>query len=185
MNAAQQFFMTTSRLGFRFWREDDLSLALGLWGDFEVTKFIDARGQLTTNQVYERLLKEIATAHEHGVQYWPIFLRETVEHVGCCGLRPYDLSKNIYEIGFHIRSTHWRHGYAAEAAHAVINYAFDKLEAKGLFAGHNPNNEASRILLQKLGFVYTHEEFYAPTGLQHPSYLMDSKERSINADKRT
>ena len=46
----------------------------------------------------------------------------------------------------------------------------------GLFAGHNPENTVSRHLLQKLGFRYTHDEFYAPTGLQHPSYMMESKD---------
>jgi [ribosomal protein S5]-alanine N-acetyltransferase len=29
-----------------------------------------------------------------------------------------------------------------------------------------------RQLLAKLGFHYTHDEFYPPTGLQHPSYLL-------------
>ncbi|MGH7455722.1 MAG: GNAT family N-acetyltransferase [bacterium] len=176
MADSDKYFITTNRLGFRRWRDDDLPLALGLWGDYEVTKLIDARGQLTTNQVQERLIKEIATAKEHGVQYWPIFLRETDEHIGCCGLRPYDLSKGIYEIGFHIRSVHWRRGYAAEAARAVIKYAFVKLKANALFAGHNPKNEASRLLLEKLGFRYTHDEFYPPTGLKHPSYLLKAEE---------
>lgn len=172
MNDTNNYFLITIRLGFRRWQEDDLPLALGLWGDYEVTRLIDARGQLTTKQVQERLIKEIATAKEHGVQYWPIFLRETDEHIGCCGLRPYDLTKRIYEIGFHIRSAHWRRGYAVEAARAVIAYAFDKLKAKALFAGHNPKNEAPRILLEKLGFRYTDDEYYPPTGLEHPSYLL-------------
>jgi hypothetical protein len=43
---------------------------------------------------------------------------------------------------------------------------------EALFAGHNPNNEKSGMLLGKLGFEYTHDEFYEPTGLQHPSYLL-------------
>ncbi|MGH7594732.1 MAG: GNAT family N-acetyltransferase [bacterium] len=116
MNDSDRYFLITTRLGFRRWRDDDLPLALGLWGDYEVTKLIDARGQLTTNQVQERLTKEIATEREYGVQYWPIFLRETDAHIGCCGLRPYDLSKGIYEIGFHIRSAHWRCSYAAESS---------------------------------------------------------------------
>lgn len=176
MNDSDKYFMLTNRLGFRHWQDDDLPLALGLWGDYAVTKLIDARGQLTTNQVQERLIKEMATAKEHGGQYWPIFLRETDEHLGCCGLRPYDLTKSIYAMGFHIRSAHWRRGYAAEAARAVIKYAFDKFKASALFAGHNPKNEASRILLKKLGFRYTHDEYYPPTGLKHPSYLLNSEE---------
>ncbi|HUV51221.1 MAG TPA: GNAT family protein, partial [Anaerolineae bacterium] len=45
-----------------------------------------------------------------------------------------------------------------------------------LFAGHNPKNEASRHLLEKLGFRYSHDEYYAPTGLNHPSYMMTADE---------
>ncbi len=174
-----KYFMSTNRLGFRRWQEDDFELALALWGDYEVTRLIDARGKLTDEQVRERLGKEIANDAQYGVQYWPIFLLEDGDLVGCCGLRPYDLTKQVYEIGFHIRPKHWRRGFALEAARAVIGYAFGPLKAKGLFAGHNPKNEASRQLLGKLGFRYTHDEFYPPTGLQHPSYWLGVEEKLI------
>lgn len=95
-------------------------------------------------------------------------------HLGCCGLRPYRLEDGIYELGFHLRPEHWGQGYATEAARAVIDHAFDTLHARALFAGHHPGNVASRRLLEKLGFRYTHDEFYAPTGLEHPSYLLES-----------
>ncbi len=166
------YFLTTPRLGLRHWTEADFDLALGLWGDPEVTKLIDAHGQLSPEQVRERLNKELANGRDYNIQYWPIFLLENNEHIGCCGLRPYKLPEGIYEIGFHIRSQHWRQGYAYEAAQAVLHYAFDHLKAKALFAGHNPQNEASAQLLKKLGFRYTHDEFYPPTGLNHPSYLL-------------
>jgi RimJ/RimL family protein N-acetyltransferase len=74
---------------------------------------------------------------------------------------------------------HWRCGYASEAACAVIEYAFKKLKANGLFAGHNPRNEASRCLLEKLGFHYTHDEYYPPTGLNYPSYLLKADEYEL------
>ena len=118
-----------------------------------------------------RLLLEIDTQSEHGIQYWPIFLLASGEHIGCAGLRPHDAAENTLEMGFHIRSGHWRRGYAFEAARAVMDYAFEALGVKALFAGHNPQNKGSRNLLLKLGFIYTHDEFYAPTGLEHPSYL--------------
>lgn len=169
------YFMITDRLGFRRWREDDLALAQALWGDPRVTNLIDARGELTEEQVREKLEKEIATEKEFGVQYWPIFLLENDEHAGCCGLRPYDLSQQVYEIGFHIRADHWRKGYAIEAARAVIHYAFSDLGARSLFAGHNPKNEPSRLILTKLGFLYERDEFYPPTGLLHPSYILYGK----------
>ena len=168
--ASPAYFLTTSRLGFRCWSSDDTALAFNLWGDPEVTKLIG--GPFSTEQVTARLLKEIATQREHGIQYWPIFALVTGDHVGCCGLRPYTPEAKVCEIGFHLRSTFWGQGYTAEAAHAVIDYAFSHLGCEALFAGHNPANEASRRLLTKLGFRYTHDEFYPPTGLNHPSYLL-------------
>jgi RimJ/RimL family protein N-acetyltransferase len=166
------YFLTTERIGFRAWAAEDLPLAVGLWGDARVTEFIDARGQLSEAQVRERLLREMATREAHGVQYWPIFLLAGGEHLGCAGLRPYKPAERVYELGVHLRTAYWGQGYAAEAARGVIAYAFDRLGAAGLFAGHNPSNEASRHLLTKLGFRYTHDEFYPPTGRHHPSYLL-------------
>jgi len=58
----------------------------------------------------------------------------------------------------------------------VIAYAFDVLDMNALFAGRNPGNAASWTLLEKLGFTYTHDEFYAPTGLRHPSYRLTVEE---------
>ena len=170
-----QYFLSTKRLGFRTWNSYDLDLAMGLWGDFEVTKLFDGRGQLSSAQVNERLLNEISLQNLHGVQYWPIFHLGTSDHIGCAGLRPYDESKSIMEIGFHIRSKFWRQGFALEAASAVVDYAINTKQVSGLFAGHNPQNIASANLLKKLGFQYTHDEHYEPTGLMHPSYLLTSE----------
>lgn len=78
------------------------------------------------------------------------------------------------EIGFHIIKERWGQGFGPEAAKAVIAYAFDTLGADELFAGHNPRNTASEKVLRRLGFVYTHDEFYVPTGLMHPSYRLTS-----------
>ncbi len=174
MNAA--YFLTSERLGFRSWSEDDLALALDLWGDPAVTRLIDARGQLSRGQVRERLEREMDTERAHGVEYWPIFLHSWDDHVGCCGLRPKDESRGVFEIGFQIARRHWGRGYASEAAAAVMGHAFGSLQVAGLFAGHHPENEVSARVLAKLGFRYTHDEFYAPTGLEHPSYLLTAEE---------
>lgn len=165
-------FLVSKRLGFRRWREGDLEIAGELWGDPEVTKLFDARGKWSQAEVEARLVNEIRTEKKYGVQYWPAFLRTDGGFVGCCGLRPYDPAGGIYEIGFHIRSNLWRRGYAREAAVAVIRHAFSVVKVNGLFAGHNPENYASRRLLEQLGFRYTHDEYYGPTGLNHPSYVL-------------
>ena len=171
-----QYFLSSRRLGFRIWKHSDFQLAKKLWGNYEVSKFIDSRGKLSDAQILEKLEKEIETEKNFGIQYWPIFLLNNNELVGCCGLRPYNVNKKINEIGVHILPDHWQKGLATEAMHTVMEYAFNKLKVTALFAGHNPMNNSSRNLLFKLGFGYTHDEFYPPTGLNHPSYLLTAKE---------
>ena len=169
-------FLETARLIFRTWSEDDLELALGLWGDPRVTHYIDARAEWSMKDVQARLAQEIVSAEKWGVQYWPIFVRTTGEHAGCCGLRPKEPGKGVLEIGFHICSRHWGKGFATEAANRVMDHAFGALQANALFAGHHPDNRVSRHILQKLGFRHTHREFYAPTGRRHLSYLLTADE---------
>ena len=168
------YFLRSEHLGFRSWSDADIDLAMGVWGDPEVTRLIG--GPFSPRQVRERLSREIATMQSHGVQYWPIFLVATGDHVGCCGLRPYKSEEGIYEIGVHLRRIYWGQSYAPEATRAVMEYGFNTLGVKALFAGHNPANAASRRVLEKLGFRYTHDEFYPPTGLHHPSYLLTAEE---------
>jgi RimJ/RimL family protein N-acetyltransferase len=168
------YFLQTARLGFRPWTLADLPLAIGLWGDQAVTHLIG--GPFSLEQIQERLRHEITQQYDDQVQYWPIFLRVSGEHVGCCGLRPYPSEEGCYELGFHLRSAYWGQGFAVEAGRAVIGYAFDQLAAIGLFAGHHPDNTASRRVLGKLGFHYTHDELYLPTGLMHPSYRLSREE---------
>ena len=164
------YFLTSEHLGFRCWSDEDLPLAMGLWGDPEVTALIG--GPFNQQRVSSRLISEIEGMQKHGLQYWPSFLLEDNTHVGCAGFRLYDEGQRIYELGVHLRSAFWRRGFAKESARAMIAYGFDVLGAKALFAGHHPANDASRNLLLKLGFVRTQEELYPPTGLMHPSYLL-------------
>lgn len=161
----------TARLRFRRWFEGDLALALSLWGDPAVTRLIDARGPLSPAQVADRLRQELEYDRLYGYQYWPILTGSSLL-VGCCGLRPYRPAEQVAELGVHIRPAYWRQGYALEAARAVIDHAFNELGLRGLFAGHHPDNTASRGLLERLGFRYTHDEPYPATGREHPSYLL-------------
>lgn len=171
-NAGEEetYFLKTTRVAFRCWRSDDLPLAMALWGDPAVTKYLG--GPFSPQQVRQRLETEIANMETYGIQYWPIFLLPAFDHIGCCGLRPRKPEERIYELGVHLHQPYWRMGLAEEAAGAVSRYAFETLRAQELFAGHHPNNAASRRMLQKSGFVYSHDEHYPPTGEMHPGYVM-------------
>lgn len=127
-------------------------LAVSLWGDPRVTALIDARGALDRGAVQERLQSEIELHERSGVQYWPMFLVDTGELVGCAGLRPRDVEERVYQLGFHLCARSWGQGLATEAAMAVASFALRELGATALFAGHNPKNTASARVLAKLGF---------------------------------
>jgi RimJ/RimL family protein N-acetyltransferase len=174
MRPVESYLVRSQRLGLRPWAAADLDLAIGLWCDPEVTRWIG--GPFNEGHAEERLAAEIACMETAGVQYWPVFLLATAEHIGCCGLRPYEPEERVSELGFHIRRAHWGRGYATEAARAVIGYAFDVLEMKALFAGHHPDNRVSQRVLERLGFRYTHEAIYPPTGLLHLSYRLTAAE---------
>ena len=140
------YFISTDSLGFSHWKQDDLILATSLWGNSTVTSYISASGIFTTNEIAERLHSEIANQSTFGIQYWPIFLKDAHTFIGCCGLRPRLSAEHTYEIGIHLLPAFWGKGFAREALHAVIDYSFNTLEAKALFAGHHPANDASKQL---------------------------------------
>jgi [ribosomal protein S5]-alanine N-acetyltransferase len=170
VSGSRTYFLTTDRLGFSHWNEDDLALAITLWGDPRVSAFIG--GPFTAEEVKARLGREIEMLGACKVQYWPVFLLKDGELAGCAGLRPYGDDEHIMELGFHFRPEYWGQRLAQEAARAVIAFAFETIALKGLFAGHHPENTASERLLRKLGFRFTHQEIYPPTGLLNPSYLL-------------
>lgn len=166
----RDYFMQTERIGFSKWCTDDIELAQLLWGDAKVTKYICASGSFTKQEVKERLDREVENQNNYHMQYWPIFCLDGGGFIGCCGLRPYAIEEGICEIGFQLRPDYWGKGLGTEAAKAVIDYGFTTLKAKELFAGHHPDNTSSAKMLERLGFHYTHDEYYEPTGLNHPSY---------------
>ena len=139
-----RYFLRSARLGFREWTPGDRDLARALWGDPAVTALIDARGRLSDDDVERRLSDEIDSAEEYGVQYWPMFDLVTGAPVGCCGLHPRNAENGVHELGFHLLRSAWGQGYASEAARAVIRYAFEVLDSQEIFAGHHPDNAASR-----------------------------------------
>lgn len=160
----------TQRIYFQHWQEADLELAYTLWSNPEVTRWIG--GPFNDELVKRRLYEEIELQERYGVQYWPTFLSNSQKFIGCAGLRPYRLEEGVYELGIHLLPEFWGRGLASEAAESAIRHALQQLNASAIFAGHHPENRRSAGLIRRLGFQYTHDEFYPPTGRTHPSYLL-------------
>jgi RimJ/RimL family protein N-acetyltransferase len=72
--------------------------------------------------------------------------------IGACGVK---LQDETPELGYWLGVPHWGNGYATEALHAVIDYAFTDLAHKALQAGARVTNPASRRVLEKCGFQWT------------------------------
>jgi len=75
---------------------------------------------------------------------------ETV--IGACGLVMQDKAP---ELGYWLGVNYWGKGYATEALHAVIDYAFTDLAHAALTAAARVTNPGSRRVLEKCGFQWT------------------------------
>jgi len=75
---------------------------------------------------------------------------ETV--IGACGIV---FHEETPELGYWLGVPYWGNGYATEALHAVIDYAFTDLGHAALQAGARVTNPASRRVLEKCGFQWT------------------------------
>jgi RimJ/RimL family protein N-acetyltransferase len=72
--------------------------------------------------------------------------------IGACGIV---LQETVPELGYWLGVEYWGQGYATEALHAVIDYAFTDLAHEQLQAGARVTNPASRRVLEKCGFQWT------------------------------
>lgn len=169
---SKKFFLQSERLSWRTWQAGDLKMAQSLWGDLRVTQRFDARGAWSEREVQTRLEQEIQFQRQHGVQYWPVFIKDTERFIGAVGLRPAAVEEGLFELGFHLCPAAWGQGFAREAARSVIDYAFSTLGIRQLTAGHHPENLASQHILTQLAFAYSHDSFYTATGAEHPTYLL-------------
>jgi RimJ/RimL family protein N-acetyltransferase len=74
--------------------------------------------------------------------------------IGACGLMLQD-KEQAPELGYWLGVEHWGQGYATEALHAVIDYAFTDLGYPALSAAARVTNPLSRRVLEKCGFQWT------------------------------
>ncbi|MGL5656118.1 MAG: GNAT family N-acetyltransferase [Fusobacteriaceae bacterium] len=183
--------LETQRIEFKDWENIGFNFAEKLWGNKNVTEFLSSNGVFSESVIKQRYDLEVSNYKNFNIQYFPLFYKQSDEFIGCCGIKKYigELGRekliessvvsytdaeleNLYEMGFHFLPEFWGKGLGEEAALKVIEYSFNTLKSKAIFAGHNPKNIRSAKLLKKLGFVLIGEEFFPPTGLMHPLYML-------------
>ncbi|WP_195782707.1 GNAT family N-acetyltransferase [Priestia megaterium] len=83
---------------------------------------------------------------------WGIERLDTGELIGTVGFNQWNQKHKRAEIGYELHPQHWGHGYASEAASAVMTYGFDTLQLVRIGAVVFLENKASQHVLEKLGF---------------------------------
>ncbi len=88
-----------------------------------------------------------------GFGLYAVELKATREPIGMCGLIKRDALPDV-DLGFAFLPSHWRSGYAFEAAAAVMDHGRKDFGLARIVAILAQDNERSRRLLVKLGFRF-------------------------------
>jgi ribosomal-protein-alanine N-acetyltransferase len=83
-----------------------------------------------------------------------IIEQESNRYIGGIGLRPVDADPAILDLGYALSGEFHGKGYATEAVGALVDEAFDKRGAERVFGKVFVGNDASRRVMEKLGFTY-------------------------------
>lgn len=72
--------------------------------------------------------------------------------VGWCTVNSWNPDFRSASLGYCLNQTAWGRGYATEAAHALLRWAFDTLDLNRVQSETDTRNVASARVLEKLGF---------------------------------
>ncbi|PRP68037.1 GNAT family N-acetyltransferase [Nonlabens agnitus] len=77
------------------------------------------------------------------------------EFVGFCGIKTHEASQ-ITDIGYRLLRSQWGKGYATEACHKMLKFAFDHHQKDQIIAHVHEQNIGSQRVAEKLGFQLDH-----------------------------
>jgi RimJ/RimL family protein N-acetyltransferase len=144
----------TERLRLRPFTDEDKDALFALHSDAAVLRYWDSppwtdperAGQFV--DVCRRLADEGTGARV------VIELASDGAFLGWCGLSRWEPDFRSAALTYILTRSAWGQGYATEAAHALLRWAFDTLDLNRVQAEADTRNVASRRVLEKLGFVH-------------------------------
>jgi len=143
----------TGRLRLRPFEDTDADQLFALQSDAEVLRYWDAP-PWTDPARAERFINVCRDMAADGTG-----ARLAVERgsdgtfVGWCTLSRWNPDHRSASLGYCYAASAWGHGYATEAAKALLHWAFDTLDLNRVQAEADTRNVASARVLEKLGFV--------------------------------
>jgi RimJ/RimL family protein N-acetyltransferase len=115
-------------------------------GDMPFLSIAEAEAFILSYDHYDR----------HGYGRWSVFLNDSSEYIGFCGLN-YSQKKMEVDVGFRFIRAHWGKGYATEAARASLQHGFNEYGLDRIVGRAMKENAASLRVLEKLGMRFQKE----------------------------
>jgi [ribosomal protein S5]-alanine N-acetyltransferase len=141
--------LETARLRLRSFVVEDAAELQRLVSDWEIAKTTLSIPYPYPDGLAEKWIASHETLRASGEEFVFAVVRKADDLlVGCTSVRPVAKLDNI---GYWIGRPYWGNGYATEAAHAVMAFAFKSIGLEQLTATHLTANPASGRVLQKLG----------------------------------
>lgn len=152
--------LSTARLQLRPLTLADAPFILHLLNTPGWKRFIGDKGVYTLAHARAYLRQgPLASYARHGFGLYAMVPHGKYLPIGMCGiLKRHCLSSP--DLGFAILPEYSGQGYTHEAATAVLHHTFSADPMEDILAITSPDNQASRRLLEKLGFEYEGEEPY-------------------------
>ena len=144
--------LLSARLRLRPRTRDDLEANLAMDLDPEVHRHIFVRGVPDAAAHRAELLRRIASPPAMG-GLWVVEWRQQPGFLGWCGVFPLEDS-GLIELGYRYTRAAWGQGVATEAGRAVLDHGLRTLGLDPIVAVADPDNLASRRVLEKLGFSH-------------------------------
>jgi RimJ/RimL family protein N-acetyltransferase len=142
---------TSHRLILRPWRDTDRQPFAALSADPEVMRHLMP---LPTRQAADAWIdRQNAHLAAHGFCMWAVELARSGEFIGTIDLLRVGYEAHFtpaVEIGWRLARKFWGHGYAPEAARAVLHSSFDAMQLKEIVANTVPGNANSQRVMIKL-----------------------------------
>jgi RimJ/RimL family protein N-acetyltransferase len=143
--------LSTERLVLRPVTTDDHAAVLAHWTQPDVRRFLFDGAALSGVEVAETIEESIGDFAARGFGVWLIELGSTADLIGTAGLRP--LGSSGLEIFYSLAPGAWGHGYATEAARAVVEYGLGPLGLPEVLAEVDEGNAASVAVVRRLGMT--------------------------------
>ena len=143
--------LSTERLVLRPVTAGDHAALLAHWTQPDVRRFLFDGAPPSAAEVAETIEESIGDFAARGFGVWLIELGSAAGLVGTAGLRP--LGGSGLEIFYSLAPAAWGHGYATEAARAVVEYGLGPLGLREVLAEVDEGNAASVAVVRRLGMT--------------------------------